>query len=114
MLEIFIAVVAGIIVGAIILKYWREALVVLVAIITIILSILLLPVSIARAFCSEDGLTNKLLTKYDKLFYYSDNMNWIKKARMDILKMERACMERKKQKDEKEVLKFLEAVKWVI
>ena len=122
MLEIFITVVAAIVVGAILVKFWRPILgytltfimFVLAIIILIPMFILSLPVRLYTVCVSEEKLEEKVVRSYDWMLHEASTQEELEKGRRTIKWAQSILRQRKEKRQEKFVKKLLEEAKWVL
>ena len=122
MLEIFITVVAAVVVGGIILEFWRPILVFTITSVVVIISliihipmfiiVLLEDLSIART--SDEELEEMIVQCYDKMLHEASSKEELSKKRNTIAGLQTILQRRKKKRDDKQVAKMLEEVKWVL
>ena len=115
MFKIFIAVLLGVIVGGVLLKFWREIFAVVISIciiaFSIVLSIITLPIRIIMSFGSDD---KKLVREYDRIFFEAKDKKQIKACNKRIKRIETILKRRKDKEMEKSFIKMLNKAKWAI
>ncbi len=115
MFKIFIAALLGVIVGWILLKFWREIFAVIISIciiaFSIVLSIVTFPVRIIMSFGSDE---KKLVREYDKIFFEARNKKQIKACNKRIKRIETILKRHKDKKQEKDMIEMLNKAKWTI
>lgn len=122
MLEIFITVVAAVVVGGILVKFWRPILgytlgitmFVLAFVILIPMFILSLPVRLYMVCISEEKLEEKMVRSYDKMLHEASNQEELAKCRRTIKWVQSILQQRKEKRDNKHVENLLEEAKWVL
>lgn len=63
---------------------------------------------------SEEDLQKNIILRYDKMFLYDNNFKKIKKHALELNKFERKLEKFKEAKKEKQIIKFLNEVKWML
>lgn len=122
MLEIFITVVAAVVVGGILLKFWRPILactltlgvLVISLVISIPLFILSLPVRIFMACVSDEKLEETMVRTYDEMLHEASSPEDLAKGRKTIKRIQVTLKQRKEKKNDKHVENMLEEAKWVL
>ena len=122
MLEIFITVVAAVVVGAILVKFWRPILVftltsvviVFALVISIPVYIIKLPAMLFLATVSDEKLEESIVRKYDQMFYEASSKEELSKCRKDIKTFLDILKHRHEKKKDKQTENLLEEAKWVL
>ena len=122
MLEIFITVVAAVIVGAILVKFWRPILAYTLALVVLIISLVIcIPFYIFRPLIrlymvcvSDETLEEHMTRTYDKMFHEASSKAEITQCQKSIKNILVILKKRKEKKDEKQVENMLEEFKWVL
>ena len=122
MLKIFITVVAAVVTGGIILKFWRQILYCIIAIITILIAmvvaipmyIIVLVAKLIQAHMSEESLEETILRTYDEILNVAYTQTEIEKGMRTIKWAENILRQREEKKQDKFVENLLEEYKWVL
>ena len=122
MFKIFIAVLAAIIIGAILIKFRRPILkgiliflvIVFSLIILIPMCILSIPVRIYASCVSDEKLQEKMVRTYDHMFYEASDQQELVKDCKKIKWLEAVFKQRKEKRERKQREELLEEVKWVL
>ena len=122
MLEIFITVVAAVVVGGIILKFWRQIMDCLIAVITIVIAlviaipmyIIILFAKLIQAHMSEESLEETILRTYDEMFNVASTQKEIEKGMRTIKWAQNILWQREEKKQDKVVENLLEEAKWIL
>ena len=122
MLEIFITVVAAVVVGGIILEFWRPILVFTITSVVVIISliihipmfIIVLLEDLSMSRTSNEELEEMIVQCYDKMLHEASSKEELSKKRNTIAVLQTILERRKNKRDDKQVEKMLEEVKWVL
>lgn len=122
MLEIFITVVAAVVAGGIILKYWRpilaftltSAMIVVSLVIYIPLYIISLPAKLFIACVSDEKIEETIVHTYDEMFHEASSKDELAKGRKTIKRLQTILHQRKEKRNDKRVENMLEEAKWVL
>ena len=122
MLEKFLIAVAAVIVGAILVKFWRPILtytlalfiIVIFGAIAIPLYILSLPLRLYWVFASDETLEEQLTRTYDKMFHEAYTTKELDRCQKHIKSILIILKKRKEKKLDKQVENMLEEAKWVL
>lgn len=122
MLEIFITVVAAVVAGGIILKFWRQILDCMIAVITIVsalviaipMYIIVLFAKLIQAHMSEESLEETILRTYDEMLNVASTQKEIEKGMRTIKCAKNILRQREEKKKDKFVEDLLEEAKWVL
>ena len=122
MLEIFLTVVAAVIVGAIIVKFWRPiltctlALVILVIYLVIFIPMLILsfPLRLYWVCASDETLEEHITRTYDKMLHEAYSKEEMSRCQKRIKSILIILKKREEKKRDKQVKNMLEESKWVL
>ena len=122
MFETFITVVAAVIVGAILVKFWRPILActlyVLVFVITLVIAIpmyiIKIPAMLFLGTVSDEKLEESIVRRYDKMFHEASSKEELSKCRKDIKNFQAILKQRNEKKKDKQTESLLEEAKWVL
>lgn len=126
MLKIILAVALGSILGVILLKNWRiivDLILLVVALIFFVVAVMLslvefilkLPFTIFNNLTfSEEKYQKKIIALYDQIFLSDTSEKMVKQHLRNIEKFEAKLNKKEQAKKEKEIVEFLDEVKWVL
>jgi len=122
MFEIFITVVAAIVVGAIVVKFWRPILKGILIFLVIVFSLIILipmyilsiPVRIYTSCVSDEKLQENIVCSYDHMFYEASGQEELTKDWKKIKWAGAVLKQREEKKFNKWVKNLLEEAKWVL
>ena len=122
MLEIFITVVAAVVAGGIILKFWRQILVFILSLVIIAISLVIcIPLYICRFIAnlflgcfSNETLEEKITQTYDVMLHVASKPQELAKGQQTIRRLLTILKKREEKKNDKYVEDMLEEAKWVL
>lgn len=115
MIEIFIAVALGIVLGVILYKYGKDIILFpIIFVLYLILTILSIPGRIILFFTSNQKIEQRLLREYDRIFFEAESMKMVERIRKKIVKLELIFHNNTITKHDKETVKWLNEAKWLI
>lgn len=118
MLELFLTIVAAILVGAMLSKFWREILTGIVVVFSIFFSVVLyiltIPLRIIAAVVSRFTSEEQLIKQYDKIFFEADSMYEVAIINRKVKNIQLILKQKAEREKNKELMKQLDEAKWVL
>ena len=122
MLEIFITVVAAVVVGGILLKFWRPILAFMLTSVLLVVSLVIyiplyiisLPAKLFVACVSDEKMEETIVRTYDDMLYEASSKEELAKGRKTIKRLQTILHQRKEKRNDKWVENMLEEAKWVL
>lgn len=124
LLQFFLIVVLAVVVGGMVLKFWRYIvgtivmlIAIIISVIGVILAILLSPIDIILKFCGyydEERLQVKIVKQYDSIFYSNTSKRMLGKRLKRLSILQKRLHQVQEKKKDKEIKKILKKCKWIL
>ena len=116
MLEIFFILLAAVVFGGILLKFWRYILAIIILVIYFVISIpLYILIELSTILCmacmSEEELEEKIVRSYDKMLHEASSKEELARCRKTIKRIQVILQHRKETQNDKHLEDMLEEAK---